>query len=210
MRYEVEKRGVFSRKEYLKLFSFMKKNADFVKVKKRFQLVYLKRQDLRADRNNMLDLKVRITNGKGEVVIKYGNWLTGETREEYQIALMLEDLPELLKMLSILGKSWGTAVYSETSVFMYKGVEVSLVYVPNNIYYWELEISVRDKPKTIKAEAKVDKMIKQFGLRVIGSVGMENFVNVLNARKFWQFNFTKERVDKWLGTHRRYLDYSRQ
>lgn len=205
MNYEVEKRGLLTKRKYNKLLKFFKQNAKFKESKNRFQLVYLKRRDLKPDPNNPVDLRVRCTNGIGKMVLKYGNWHTGETRSEYEVNFTQDDLPELIKILAILGKVWGTAVYSEIKIYLYQEIEVDLVYIPNDIYYWEFEILVSNKRLIKQAEVKVDNLIKEFKLEPIGSKGMKNYVKRLNKRKFWQFNFENEDINKWLKKHNKHL-----
>lgn len=206
MNFEVEKRGLFTKSKYNRLLKFMKTNATFIKQKKRFQLVYLKKMNFKADPTNPVDLRVRITNGEGKLVLKYGNWHTGESRAEYEVDFPIEEIEEVLNIFKILDKKWGTSVFSDTQLFRFKGIEVAIVHTHKDIYYWELELLVKKKSEIKKAESRIEKLITEFSLKPLSSKGMQKYVNDLNKRRFWQFNFKKEDIGKWLKKHKEYLD----
>lgn len=205
MKIEVEKRGLFTKKEYTKLLKYMQKNAKFSDFKRRFQTVYLKRKNFIADPKNPVDLRVRITNGKSRIVLKYGNWHNGVSRDEYEVDFPIHQVDEVFKVLFILGKRWGTSVYSETNVFSYKGVEVALVHTFEDIYHWEFEVLVDRISEVKRAKASVDKTIEEFALKPLDSKGMQQYVKDLNMRKFWQFNFEEQDVDQWIKDHGKYI-----
>jgi len=206
MNYEVEKRGGLTKGEFTHLLRFFKSNGDFKHKKRRFQLVYLKRKDLKADLDYPVDYKIRITNGKGTIVLKYGDWHSGKPREKYEVGFLKEDLEDVLNINKILGQAWGACIYSVTHTFEYKGIEIALVHIYENFYYWEFEKLVNKKQEVAKAERKVNELIAELNLVERDSKDMKKHVEDLNKRKFWQFDFTKKDVGYYIGKYKKYID----
>jgi len=71
---EVEHRGQISRQKFDELRSFFEQQAKFLGKKDRFSLIYFqpKSQNADARKSELIDLKLRITNGMTELVMKYG------------------------------------------------------------------------------------------------------------------------------------------
>ncbi len=205
MNYEVEKRGGLTKGEFTHLLKFFKSNGDFKHKKRRFQLVYLKRKDLKADCDYPVDYKIRITNGKGAIVLKYGNWHSGKPREEYGVSFLKEDLEDVLNINKILGKAWGACVYSVTHTFNYSGIEVALVHLYKNFYYWEFEKLVSKETEVDKAEKEVTELISKLNLKERSSKDMKEHVEELNKREFWQFDFTKRDIAYYISKYKDYI-----
>ena len=91
--FEVEARGklTVSTAEIVKIFK--KLNAKFLGKTRRFSLIYLRNKG--ADKNNPVDLRIRVTNGKAEIILKYGKWgaLTAERKYLFRYPLRTFQMP---------------------------------------------------------------------------------------------------------------------
>ena len=89
---EVEHRGLIEKKDLPKIKDFFKKNAKFVEEKDRFSVVYFQTRAARAEeaKNDTIDLKVRITNKKAELVLKHGSWGGKDSRREFSFPIQKE------------------------------------------------------------------------------------------------------------------------
>lgn len=72
---EVEHRGLLTEEKFAELNKFFFKNGKFLGEKDRFSVIYSSRgkEKLRVVRSP-IDLKLRITNKKTELVLKHGRW----------------------------------------------------------------------------------------------------------------------------------------
>lgn len=207
MNYEVESRGLFhTRQDYTALLEFLQANAEFKKDMHRFQMVYVENSDFSPDPDADVDLRVRIQNGKCLVVVKHGNWHSGATRKEYEVAIQEEDLEEQLNIFHLLGKGWGISLYTETKFFDYQNAEFALVHLHDDIYYWEIEKSTTSKSNIAVLEKDISKLAAEMHLEVMTSMEMQDYVARLTERPFWRFHFENEPIKDWLKNHKKYID----
>jgi len=71
---EVEHRGILTRAKFDELSSFLRRKGRYLGRKNRFSVIYSpssKRQTFKLNRG-IVDLKLRITNKKTELVLKHG------------------------------------------------------------------------------------------------------------------------------------------
>ena len=82
---EVEHRGKISEKKFNELKSFFYKNAKFLGEKDRFSVIYFQSKSKNPEdrKNDLIDLKVRITNRKTELVMKHGKCSGSDSRKEF-------------------------------------------------------------------------------------------------------------------------------
>lgn len=136
MNFEVESRGLFNtQSEYDSLLNRMRSQGKHKKSMTRFQMVFVENPDFSADPDADVDLRLRVQNGKCLVVLKHGNWHSGETRKEYEIEIKAEDIEEQLDIFRLLGKAWGVSLFTETEFFEYKEAEVALIHLHQDIFY---------------------------------------------------------------------------
>ncbi|MGC8533450.1 MAG: hypothetical protein ACP5MV_02355 [Candidatus Parvarchaeum sp.] len=81
--FEIEARWElkFSIDEIVKRFRRL--HAKFLGKTRRFSLIYLRSKS--ANKNDPIDLRIRVTNGKSEIVLKYGEEGAFDNREEASI-----------------------------------------------------------------------------------------------------------------------------
>lgn len=203
---EVEHRGHLTQKQFRELSKFLKKNGKFLGEKDRFSVIYFahgEKENFNLNQDNPIDLRVRITNKKTELVLKYGKWGGRDTRKEFIFSVGYEKFEELVEFLHILGFYYGGLQATNTRVYVYKNVEIALVKVPNWGYYFEAEIVTN--PRLVKADdKKIISVCKELGLSVLNDEEFCKLCESLNNRPGFRFNFKKQ---KFSDIKKRFIDY---
>ncbi len=190
---EVEHRGELTEEKFNELKSFLSSNGKAVAINKRFSVIYSQRKD---DSNkdpyqHPIDLKVRITNKKSELVLKYGEWSGSDARREFLFPLENEKFEEMIEFLKILGNYHGVLQATTTYLYQYKEIDFSLVVVPDWGYYFEAEIMTEEENTNV-ANKKIDDVCKELGVKVLDHDGFLNLLRSLNDRPGYRFNFKKQ------------------
>lgn len=201
---EVEHRGLLDEKKFAELNKFLKKNGKFLGEKDRFSVIYSPRgkENLRVVRSS-IDLKVRITNKKSELVLKYGRWSGKDARKEFLFPIDSKKFEEMTEFLKILGYYYGVLQATQTFLYIYKGIEFAVVKVPDWGYYFEAEIDV--VPDLVKnADKKIMAVCKELNLEVLNDKDFCKLLENLNERPGFRFNFRKE---KFSDIKKRFKEY---
>lgn len=190
---EVEHRGLLDKKEFEELKKFLRKNGKFIGVKNRFSVIYspAKGKETFNLHKNHIDLKVRITNKKTELVLKYGKWSGNDARKEFLIPIDSEKFEEMTGLLFLLGFYCGVLQATKTHLFLYKGIEFSLVEVPNWGCYFEAEIATGSNGVK-KANKKIAEECEKLNISVLNDKDFCKLLTDLNARPGYRFNFKKQ------------------
>lgn len=160
---EVEHRGLLTSKEYAKINQFFDKNGQFLDSKKRFSVIYVGSfGSVSKDRDNKIDLKVRVTNKVAELVLKHGNWSARDARKEYSFEFDSKKFSDMIEFLKILGQHQIVVMATETQLYKYQGIEFAIVKIPDWGCYFEAEI-LTDKNYKKTADLKIEKYVKNWG-----------------------------------------------
>ncbi len=172
---------------------------------KRFSVIYSQREDdsKKEVYQHPVDLKVRITNGKGELVLKYGDWSGNDARKEFLFPIEKEKFEEMIEFLKILGHYHGVLQATVTDLYRYKGVDFSLVNVPGWGYYFEAEI-VTEEGGVEDANKKIRDVCKSLGIEVLDHKGFCALLESLNNRPGHRFNLNKQNFTE---IKKRFKDY---
>lgn len=201
---EVEHRGSLTEKQFKELNKFLKKNGKFLEEKDRFSIIYSPRgKETFGLGRSKIDLKLRITNKKTELVLKYGKWGGNDARKEFLFPIDSKKFEEAIEFLFILGFYYGALQATKSHLYMYKGVEVVLVDVPKFGYYFEAEIST-DQNSVKSANQKIMSICKELNLGVFDDRGLRKLLRALNDRPGFRFNFKKQ---KFLDIKKRFKEY---
>lgn len=201
---EVEHRGSLTEKQFKELNTFLKKNGKFLGEKDRFSVIYYPRgkENLKLGRSKV-DLKLRITNKKAELVLKYGKWSGNDARKEFLFPIDAKKFGEAIEFLFILGFYYGVFQATKSYIFLYKGVELALIEVPKFGYYFEAEITA--SPNFIeKADKKIASVCQYLGLNIFNDKSFRKLLEDLNNRPGFRFNFKKQ---KFSDIKKRFNDY---
>ena len=189
---EVEHRGSLTEKQFKELNIFLKKNGKFLEEKDRFSVIYSPRgKETLKISNSKIDLRPRITNKKAELVLKYGNWSGNDARKEFSFPIELKKFDEVIEFLLILGFYYGVLQATKSYLYLYKGIEIVLVQIPNFGYYFEAEMMAQ--PNAIKnSDKKILSVCKELKLNVFSKKDFRKLLQNLNNRPGFRFNFKRE------------------
>jgi len=204
---EVEHRGILTEEKFKELNEFFKKKGKFLGKKGRFSVIYFvskkKVKKVEELKNVPIDLKLRITNKKTELVLKYGKWGGKDARKEFIFPINSNKFDEMIEFFKILGFYHGALNTTKTYLYKYKGIEFALVKVPDWGYYLEAEMLVNESDIK-KANAKIIGEYKRLGLRVLDDKEFRELLDDLNNRKGYRFNFKKQKIS---DIKKRFIDY---
>lgn len=191
---EVEVRGKI--KDFEKTLEEFRSKAKFIQEKKRISFVYFRHEvckDVRKIKSEKVDLKARITNGKAEIVLKYGNWRGSDSRREISLPIEAGNFEEALDFLKCLDWSKGVIVTTDTFVFDYKGIEFAIV---KNKYfnYFEAEKLTGERKDIDKINKEISEACEEFNLKPFTDDEFFDQLNTLNHIEKNQFDFTKQNL----------------
>jgi len=203
---EVEHRGLLTEKKFNELNKFLRKNGKFLEKKDRFSIIYLlhgKSANFDLVQGDRIDLRLRITNKKSELVLKHGKWGGKDARKEFSFPIDSKKFEEMIEFLKILGFYYGFFQATKTYLYLYKGTEFALVKVPNWGYYFEVEI-IADSSSVVNADKKIIGVCKEFNLIVLNDKNFVKLCESLNNRPGFKFDFKKEQFSE---AKKRFVDY---
>jgi predicted adenylyl cyclase CyaB len=197
MQYEVEKRAFVNENQRSSLKKFLNENGKLVKKKKRCTFIYMNNQNFEEDSTSPIDLKVRTTNGKAGIALKYGNCHNGETREEYEVDFDVDNIDDVLGILKRLGYQWGITTYLNREEYEFEDMTIEIDdYYELDRDLIEVEIVCHEEDKIKEAEIKILEFLKKMNLEVMDSDGMKSLVHSMNVREDWQFDFSKQDIQE--------------
>jgi predicted adenylyl cyclase CyaB len=164
---EVEVRGRIE--NFDKTLEHFRKKAKFVEEKDRFTMLFLRKgaKPHREDvENELIDLRIRITNKKPELVLKYGKMSGCEGRKEILIPIQAHDFEKAVEMLKLLEWNHGVTIATKSYIFMYKDIEFALVKT-TGLNYFEAEQVVHEKEDANKIIEEIKEVCKDFHLNPI-------------------------------------------
>lgn len=190
--FEVEARGklTVSTAEIVKRFK--KLNARSLGKTRRFSLIYLRNKS--ADKNNPVDLRIRVTNGKAEIILKYGKWGAFDSREEVSVPISVKDFSNAVEMLRLIGWTHGVINVNDRYKFRYKGIE--FVFVDNGVAtYFEAERLTKTKDKIAEERKYIAKICNELVIKPFSDTEFYGLIDKINNSKGMQFNFDKENFE---------------
>jgi len=184
---EVEVRGPLSEEQRCELTEKFEKDGKFVEEKNRFMICYPDPESGSLVEDLNTDIRVRNTNGVPELIVKRGKWgEANESRREYSLKGKKGQFHEMIGMLGAMGFCRGMAIVRLGKVYMYKGVEFSLMEVPGHSYFFEAEIMSEEKDKA-EALKTIRAICKELGLSVFSEKEFYAHINVLNEEANKEF-----------------------
>jgi len=182
---EVEIRGPLTKREYLNLERFLKKNGRFVQKKDRVLIDYSS-ESLESREN---DIRLRVTNKIPEIVIKTGKLGGSDERREISVLTKKNNFDNLVKIFAALGFKKGILCVRKGNIYDYKGVEFSVVEVPGHSFYFEVEKLIDNNKDKEVAKLELIKMCKQLKLKIFSNNGLFTYLRKLNSEANEMFDF---------------------
>ncbi len=196
---EVEARGEI-KTDFNELIDKFKKIAEFKGVKERISFVYIRKGidiDVREVLDDLVDLRLRVTNKKAEIIMKYGKWSGSDSREEYSVPIDLKDFESTINLFKCLDWNKGIIAITKTYVFDYKGIEFALVKYHDKEHYFEAEKMVENKKDIKKEEKFIKAECEKLGLIIFTGEEFMDYINYLNKNRNYKFDFKKQDFSYW-------------
>jgi len=188
---EVEIRGPLTEDEYNKLADTLKNNGQKKQVRSRLSIMYFRNKipkNAEEIKDDPVDLRIRITNKKAEIVMKYGLWGGKDKREEYIFPIELKKVGEAVEFLKRLGWKHAVIYATRSIVYEYNGIEFSLVEIEDYGYYYEAEVLASYGEETV-AEEKILQTCEFLKIRQYAPGEFEKQCDHINNKKELQVNF---------------------
>ena len=191
---EVEFIGSLIKEKFTELKHIFEKEGTFKKQKERLSFMYFRDKipkDMEEIKDEPVDLRFRITNKEPEIVLKYGTFSGSHARREISLPLKADEPEKYIEFLSLLGWNICVTYATKTLVYMYKGIEFSLVEIKDYGYNFEAEI-LTNKDKAGEAKKKISQELVQLELKPFDETGLNKQCNAINNQKDLQFDFSKQ------------------
>lgn len=187
---EVELRGPLTKEKFLELETFLKEKGKFKTSRKRLLIDY----STEAVRNRNSDIRLRVTNGIPEIIIKIGKWGGIDNRKELSFEGKRGEFDKLVQIFAALGLTKGILAIRNSQVYEYKEIEFALVEVPNHSYYFEAERLVHEGENFDEVKKEIQEVCVSLGLTLFNDQEFFDYVEQLNqeANKFFDFNNYQE------------------
>ncbi|MCX6803210.1 MAG: hypothetical protein NTY48_01415 [Candidatus Diapherotrites archaeon] len=189
---EIEIRGPLSQKEFENLVKFFEDNGKKKSEKDRVLIDYSTFLEGGVE-NRKKDIRLRVTNGIPEIIVKVGEWGGVEQRKELSVFTKQGEFDTLVEIFGELGFGKGMLCVRKSKVFEYKDIEFALVEVPNHSFYYEAEKMASDNENG-------DELIKQ-----IESVCNELELSIFNKQQFFDYI---EKLNKDANEIFEYINYT--
>ncbi len=176
---EVEIRGLLTPEEYSKLKSFLDKEGEKTEEKDRILIDYSTFLPGGVEERKK-DIRLRVTNGVPEIVVKLGEWGGTEQRKELSVKTAPGTFDTLTEIFEALGYEKGVLAVRKSQVYMYKDIEFALVEVPGHSYYFEAEKMAHAEENADELLEEMQAVCKELGLSVFSKEEFFAYVQKLN------------------------------
>ncbi|MBP9728021.1 MAG: hypothetical protein KBD27_01445 [Candidatus Moranbacteria bacterium] len=190
---EVELRGPLDEKSSLILHAYLEKNAKLVKKQKR---LFFDLSQTIGINNRTLDVRVKVTNGEVQIVVKSGE-PGGTSRREAELDVDEDSLEHALHVLALLGYPKG--VYGDRGIERYMVGEIEfavqeVIHVGDgklHSKFYEAEILTHAENQ-IEAEEKLHALLSSIGLSVFSREAWNTYEATINkeANGWFEFGLT--------------------
>ena len=184
---EVEISGPLTEEKNTELMEFFDKNGKKTNVKHRVLIDY---STFLGDglKNRKKDIRLRITNGNPEIIVKLGDWNSANHRKELSVFTEAGSFDRLVQIYAALGYEKGMLCERTTHVYEYDGIEFALVEVPGHSFHYEAEI-MSDEGSVEKARTHIEEVCKKLGLEIFTDQGYIEYIETLNKEVNEVFDF---------------------
>ena len=188
---EVEQRGPLSTKDYQRLNTYLQQHGTFTEHKDRIVIDYADSFSHDTVSNRTKDIRLRVTNGVPEIIVKIGNWGGSEQRRELSAPSPNTPFDVLVEIFAALGMTNGILFERKSTVYKYDDIEFALVEVPGHSYYFEAELIAHSKEEAAAAEQKIIQTCQRLKIAVFSRDAFFKYIDTLNAESNEAFDATK-------------------
>lgn len=206
-KYEIEQRGKLSSQDFKRLTKFFSASGQPHGTKNRITLIWCRAKKKIAEvKDEKIDLRLRVTNGKGEVVLKHGKWGGKEARKEFEFMVENADkFWDYVEFVRILGYKDFLLTETIKNDYIYKGIEFSLVEIPGWGYYFEAEI-LADAHEINAANNKIEKVVESVGLEIINEKDYHELLDSINNRPGSRLRLDEEVIQTLKPKFKQYFE----
>jgi adenylate cyclase class IV len=198
---EVEIRGLLTKEEYDTLNKTLEEKSQLKEEKYRILIDYSTFLPGEGIENRTRDIRVRVTNGIPEIIVKIGSWGGSENRKELSFKGKEGSFDSLVEIFGYLGFSQGVLCERRTKVYDYKGVEFALVEVPNHSYFFEAEKMAASENDFLNIEKEIKEVCEELGLSIMSKDQFFEYIKTLNKEANKVFNFESYTEDYFKDTY---------
>lgn len=176
---EVEIRGPLSKEKFNDLVHLFEKDAKKVADKDRILIDYSTFLDGGVE-NRTKDIRLRVTNGVPEIIVKLGAWGGTEQRKELYACTEPGTFDTLVEIFNALGLSKGMLCTRKSKGYGYQDIEFALVEVPGHSYYYEAEKMAYENEDSDKITEEIKNVCKNLELDIFDQKQFFEYINRLN------------------------------
>lgn len=186
---EIEIRGPLSKEKFNNLVSFFDKEGRKLTEKDRILIDYSTFLEGGVENRNK-DIRLRVTNGIPEIIVKLGKWGGTDQRKELSVFTNPNSFDNLVEIFGELGFVKGMLCARKSKVYEYKGVEFALVEVPNHSYYYEAEKMAHENESAEQIIEKIKKLCLDLQLEMFDQKTFFEYIDTLNKEANEVFDYT--------------------
>lgn len=198
---EIEIRGPLSKEEFNNLVKTFDNSGKKKSEKDRVLIDYSTFLEGGVE-NRKKDIRLRVTNGIPEIIVKIGEWGGSEQRKELSVFTKQGEFDTLVEIFGELGFSKGMLCVRKSKVYEYKGIEFALVEVPEHSYYYEAEKMASGNENGDELVKEIENVCKELSLDIFDKKQFFEYVEKLNKEsneifdyKNYTSNYFKNRFD---------------
>jgi len=193
---EVEFIGEIKKEHFENLKSKFENEGKFIKKKERVSFMYFRDEipnDLAEIKDEDTDIRLRITNNEGEIVVKKGSFTGTHSRKEISIPFPVEEIQNYVDFLASLDWTIGIVYAVKTLVYEYEDIEFSLVDIDGFGFNFEAEILTTPDEEP-KAREKIERILTELNLVPFDEESLNKHCNLINNSVQLKFDFSKENI----------------
>ncbi len=188
---EVEIRGLLPGNKAAELKEFLEKNGRKVARRERTLIDYS--TFLTGEvRDRKKDIRIRITNGVPEIVVKLGSWGGSDQRKELSVKTEPGSFGTLVEVFGALGYEKGIVCIRNSDAYEYEGVEFALVEVPGHSHYFEAEKMAHAGEDIAELKSQMLAVCEPLGLAPFTDQEFFDYIETLNREANVVFDFATE------------------
>ncbi len=185
---EIEVRGLLTKEKFDNLVCLFEAKAKKTAEKNRVLIDYSTFLE-GGVKNRNKDIRLRVTNGTPEIIVKIGEWGGSERRKELSAFTSPGEFDTLVEIFGELGFCKGMLCVRKSKVYEYRDIEFALVEVPGHSYYYEAEKMVHEEEDAEKIIEEIKNVCKELNLEVLDKKHFFEYIEKLNKESNEVFEY---------------------
>lgn len=186
---EIEIRGPLSKEKFNSLVGFFDKEGKKLTEKDRILIDYSTFLEGGVE-NRKKDIRLRVTNGIPEIIVKLGKWGGADQRKELSVLTNPNSFATLVEVFGELGFTKGMLCSRKSKVYEYKEVEFALVEVPNHSFYYEAEKMAHENESAEQITEEIKRVCLDLHLEMFDQKTFFEYIDTLNKEANEVFDYT--------------------